>query len=308
MAKDMYASNKPLMTRIWKNRELYILILPVIIYFILFQYKPMAGLMIAFQDFRPRAGYWGSDWVGFKHFEAFFTSPFFMSRLVNTLKISFATLIFGFLAPIFFALLMNELRGKWFPRVVQTVTYMPHFISMVVLCGMIRDFVARDGVITYIAGFFGFAPDNMLNHGNLFLPIYVLSNIWQGVGWGSIVYLAALTGIDMQLYEAAKIDGAGRWKQTIHVTLPSIIPTIVTMFIMRCGQIMSVGHEKIILLYNEAIYDDSDVISSFVYRYGLTMRQYSYSAAVGLFNSVVNFSLVILANTVSKKLSETSLW
>ena len=302
-------SSASLGKRMWKNRELYILVLPVVIYFLLFQYKPMLGLIIAFEEnYNPRKGYFGSGFVGFKHFYDFFTSHFFVSRVWNTLKISLTTLVFGFPAPILFALLMNELRGKWFPRVVQTVTYMPHFISMVVLCAMIREFVESGGFINQFATLFGYDGANMLNKSELFLPIYVISNIWQGMGWGSIVYLAALTSIDMQLYEAAKIDGAGRWKQTLYVTIPAILPTIVTMFIMRCGQIMSVGYEKIILLYNESTREAADVISTYVYRLGLVNRQYSYSTAVGLFNSVINFVLVIMANAISRRLSETSLW
>ncbi len=300
----------PLSKRISKNRELYILMLPVVIYFLLFHYKPMLGLIIAFQDFKPRLGYFDSPWVGLTHFINFFTGPYFGSRLWNTLKISLSTLVIGFPAPILFALLMNELRGKWFPRAVQTVTYLPHFISMVVVCAMIKEFTEAGGFINSIAKIFGYDGRSMLNVSELFLPIYVISNVWQGIGWGSIVYLAALTGIDMQLYEAARIDGAGRWKQTLHVTIPGILPTIVTMFIMRCGQIMSVGHEKIILLMTPSTQEEADVISTFVYRmvFANPNPQYSFSAAVGLFNSVVNFALVIIANTVSKKLSNTSLW
>lgn len=299
----------PLSKRIWKNRELYILVIPVVIYFILFHYKPMFGLAIAFEsNFNPRRGVMASGFVGFQHFITFFTGPFFLSRMWNTLRISLSMLVFGFPSPIIFALLLNELRGKIFTRTVQTVTYMPHFISMVVLCSMVREFTNSGGFINQIAMVFGYDGLSMLNKGNLFLPIYVLSGIWQSIGWDSIVYLAALMGIDMQLYEAAKIDGAGRWKQTLHVTLPGILPTIITMFIMRCGQIMSVGYEKIILLYNESIYEQSDVISTYVYRIGLVQRQYSYSTAVGLFNSVINFILVILANTISRRLTQTSLW
>lgn len=302
-------ANAPLGKRIWKNRELYILVLPVVIYFILFHYKPMFSLAIAFEsNYNPRRGVMASGFVGFQHFITFFTGPFFVSRVWNTLRISLSMLIFGFPSPIIFALLINELRGKIFARTVQTVTYMPHFISMVVLCSMVREFTNSGGFINQIAMVFGYDGLSMLNKGNLFLPIYVVSGIWQQVGWDSIVYLAALTSIDMQLYEAAKIDGAGRWKQTLHVTLPGILPTIITMFIMRCGQIMSVGYEKIILLYNESIYEQSDVISTFVYRIGLVQRQYSYSTAVGLFNSVINFILVILANTISRRLTQTSLW
>lgn len=299
----------PLSKRIWKNRELYILVLPVVIYFILFHYKPMFGLAIAFEsNFNPRRGVMASGFVGFQHFVTFFTGLFFVSRMWNTLRISLSMLVFGFPSPIIFALLLNELRGKIFTRTVQTVTYMPHFISMVVLCSMVREFTNSGGFINQIAMMFGYDGLSMLNKGNLFLPIYVVSGIWQSIGWDSIVYLAALTGIDMQLYEAAKIDGAGRWKQTLHVTLPGILPTIITMFIMRCGQIMSVGYEKIILLYNESTYEAADVISTYVYRIGLVQRQYSYSTAVGLFNSVINFILVILANTISRRLTQTSLW
>lgn len=303
-------STAPLSKRIMKNRELYILMIPVVIYFLLFHYKPMFGLIIAFQDFKPRLGYFDSPWVGLQHFINFFTGPYFASRMWNTLKISLSTLVIGFPAPILFALLMNELRGKLFPRMVQTVTYLPHFISMVVVCAMIKEFTESGGFINVIAMQFGYEGQSMLTVNELFVPIYVISNVWQGIGWGSIVYLAALTGIDMQLYEAARIDGAGRWKQTLHVTIPGILPTIVTMFIMRCGQIMSVGHEKILLLMNETTQETADVISTFVYRmvFVNTNPQYSYSAAVGLFNSVANFVLVIIANTVSRKLSNTSLW
>lgn len=220
-----------------------------------------------------------------------------------------ATLIFGFPAPILLALLVNELRSKWFSRITQTITYMPHFVSMVVLCAMIREFVKEGGLVTDIlSSVFGYDGKNLLSRSAYFTPIYVITNIWQGVGWGSIVYLAALTGIDMELYEAARVDGANRWKQTIHITIPSIMPTIIIMLIMRMGQIMGIGHEKIILLYNEGIYERADVISTYVYRMGIMNRQYSFSSAVGLFNSVVNFILVIGANQISKKVSETSLW
>ena len=257
--------------KMWKQKELYLIVLPVLLYYLLFHYKPMYGLIIAFMDYSPRRGISGSTWVGLQHFMNFFQSIYFKRLLGNTLKISLATIVFGFPAPIILALLMNELRSKKFARVTQTITYMPHFISTVVICSMISD-------------------------------------IWQGVGWGSIVYLAALTAVDTELYEAAQIDGAGRWKQMLHITLPGIMPTIIIMLIMRLGQVMSVGYEKIILLYNEGIYETADVISTYVYRMGLVDRQYSFSAAVGLFNSVVNFLLVILANRFSKKVSDTSLW
>lgn len=295
--------------KMWKQKELYLIVLPVLLYYLLFHYKTMYGLIIAFMDYSPRRGISGSTWVGLQHFMNFFQSIYFKRLLGNTLKISLATIVFGFPAPIILALLMNELRSKKFARVTQTITYMPHFISTVVICSMIREFVKPEGFITQIlVKFFDYGGKNLLSQPENFLPIYVISDIWQGVGWGSIVYLAALTAVDTELYEAAQIDGAGRWKQMLHITLPGIMPTIIIMLIMRLGQVMSVGYEKIILLYNEGIYETADVISTYVYRMGLVDRQYSFSAAVGLFNSVVNFLLVILANRFSKKVSDTSLW
>ncbi len=309
IAAPVMSNGELMKRRIWRNKELYLLVLPVIIYYLIFHYKPMYGLIIAFQDYSPRRGISGSEWVGFQHFTDFFTGIYFGRLLRNTLEISLATLIFGFPAPILLALLVNELRSKWFSRITQTITYMPHFVSMVVLCAMIREFVKEGGLVTDIlSSVFGYDGKNLLSRSAYFTPIYVITNIWQGVGWGSIVYLAALTGIDMELYEAARVDGANRWKQTIHITIPSIMPTIIIMLIMRMGQIMGIGHEKIILLYNEGIYERADVISTYVYRMGIMNRQYSFSSAVGLFNSVVNFILVIGANQISKKVSETSLW
>ena len=222
--------------------------------------------------------------------------------------ISVYSLIFSFPAPIILALLLNELRNKTFKRMVQTISYLPHFISIMVVCGMIIDFTATDGFINDIIEFFGGQRSSLLLKPELFRTIYISSDIWQNVGWGSIIYLAALTGVDTQLYEAAVIDGAGRWKQLLHVTLPGIAPTIVILLILRIGQIMNVGFEKIILLYNPATYSTADVISSFVYRKGLLEFSYSYSAAVGLFNSVINFILLILANKLSKHVNDISLW
>lgn len=291
-----------------KNKAVYLMVLPVIIYYILFHYKPMYGIIISFMDYNPRRGISGSQWVGMKHFIDFFTGPYFWRLLGNTLKLSLSTLIFGFPVPIILALLINELRNKKFSKAVQTITYMPHFVSMVVLCAMIRQFVGANGFITNFLSMFGYDGGNLLNHGEYWIPIYVISNIWQGAGWGSIVYLAALTGIDSELYDAAKVDGANRWKQTLNVTIPCILPTIIIMLIMRVGQIMGVGYEKTILLYNEGIYDVADIISTYVYRRGLLDRQFSFSTAVGLFNSVVNFILVVGANQISKKTTETSLW
>jgi len=204
--------------------------------------------------------------------------------------------------------MINELRSKAFSRIVQTITYMPHFISLVIICGMIKQFTSDRGFITMMLSTIGMKQENLLSNPALFVPIYVISGIWQQAGWGSIVYLAALAAIDQELYEAAKIDGAGKFRQLIHITIPCLVPTIVTLFILRTGTILSVGHEKIILLYNPAVYETADVISSYVYRQGLLNSDWSYSAAVGLFNSTVNFILVVIVNKISKKVSEISLW
>jgi putative aldouronate transport system permease protein len=290
------------------NKQLYLIVVPVIAFYVIFHYAPMYGAIIAFKNYSPAKGVLGSPWVGLKHFQEFFGGFYFGRIIKNTLIISFNSIIFGFPAPIILALLINELRVKWFSRIVQTITYLPHFISLVVICGMIKDFTSDTGVINYIIGLFGGQTNSLLNYAQNFVPIYIISDIWQGVGWGSIIYLAALMGIDQELYEAASIDGAGRWKQTIHITFPGILPTIMIMLILRLGNILNVGFEKIILLYNPAIYDTADVISTYVYRKGLLEFSWSFSSAVGLFNSLINFVFLISANWLSRKFNETSLW
>ena len=294
-----------------KNYGAYLLVLPVIIYYIIFAYKPMYGAIIAFKDFSPGKGILGSSWadqLGLKHFIDFFHSYFFGRTLKNTVVISLTSLLFSFPAPIILALLLNEVKNKFFKRAVQTISYMPHFISLVVVCSLIKLFTSDTGIVTYIASLFGYDSGSMLSQPELFVPVYVISGIWQHVGWDSIIYLAALSGIDPSLYEAAKIDGANRFKQMIHITLPGISITIVILFILAIGGIMNVGYEKIILLYNPGIYDTSDVISSFVYRKGLLESNWSFSAAVGLFNSVINFIMVVVFNKLSRKISGISLW
>ncbi len=291
-----------------KNWYLYLMILPVVLYYILFHYKPMYGALMAFQNFVPSKGISGSTWVGLKHFRSLFGNPEFFRLLRNTLTISVTNLIFGFPAPIILALLLNELKSKTYGRIVQTLCYLPHFISLVVICGMVKQFVAPAGIINDLLESIGIERMEILAKSNLFVPVYVLSGIWASVGFDSIIYLSALMGVDQELYDAAKVDGAGRFRQLLNVTLPSITPTIVIMLILRIGQLMSVGHEKIILLYNPLIYDTADVLSSFVYRRGLIDGSYSYSAAAGLFNSVINCILVIVANKISRKVNDTSLW
>ena len=263
---------------------------------------------MAFQNYSPNLGVFGSPWVGFKHFEDFLTSFSFFRLLKNTLTISVSTLIFSFPAPIILALSINEIKSSKFAKITQTITYMPHFISVVVICGMIRDFTSDTGVITLLLKLVGVDTGVMLNHSEYFVPIYVLSGIWQEIGWGSIIYLSALAGVDQELYEAAIVDGAGRWKQTWHITIPGIMPTIVIMLVLKLGSMLSVGYEKIILLYSPVIYETADVISTYVYRKGLINMSYSFSTAVGLFNSVINFALVVASNTISKKLCDQSLW
>ncbi len=291
-----------------KNWKLYLLVLPVILFYALFHYKPMYGALIAFKNFSPRLGFAGSEWVGFENFRSFFSSPDFGRLLQNTLSISLTTLIFGFPAPIILALFLNEVGNKTVKKFVQTSTYLPHFISVVVVCGMIKIFVSPQGIIGYIAGMFTGTEANLLMEPRMFKPIYVISQIWQSVGWDSIIYLAALSAIDIQQYEAADLDGAGRFQKLFYITLPSIQTTVITMLILAVGRIMSLGYEKIMLLYNPAIYDVSDVISTYVYRLGFETQNWGVSTAVGLFNSACNLVLILVTNSISKKYKDVSLW
>ncbi len=283
-----------------KNGSLYIMILPVVLYYILFHYKTMYGALMAFQDFVPRRGIGGSEWIGFKHFIDLFTSSDFWRLLKNTLTISVTSLIVNFPLPIVLALFLNEIRSNAFKRTVQTLSYLPHFISMVVLCGMVKMFVEADGII---GSLFSGVKGTLLNDENMFVPIYVLSGAWQGVGWGSIMYLSAIAGIDYEQFEAAEIDGAGRFRKMWSITLPSIKGTIIVLLVLNLGNVMSVGYEKVMLLYSPAIYSKADVISTYVYRMGLISQQWGFSAAVGLFNSVVNMTLVFTSNYFAKKLN-----
>jgi len=290
------------------NWQIYLLALPIIAYFITFSYIPMLGVVMAFQRFNPKLGYFRSPWIGLDNFKDFFGSYYFWRLIRNTFLISFYNLIFAFPTPIIFALLLNEVKNRYFKRTIQTISYLPHFISMVVICGIIRIFTDNDGLITMLVVALGGKQRNLLTDPKLFRPIYVASDIWQGIGFNSIIYLAALSSVDQELYEAAIIDGAGRWKQTWHITLPGIAPTIIIMLILRMGSLFSVGFEKIILLYNSMTYETADVISSFTYRKGLLDFNYGYSTAVGLFNSVINFGMLMIANFLSRKYSETSLF
>ena len=291
-----------------KNKTLYFMIIPVLIFYLVFMYKPMYGAIIAFMDYRPAKGILGSDWVGVEQFVRFFHSPYFYRLIRNTIVLSIYSLLFCFTAPILLALLLNEVKGKRFKSITQTVSYLPHFISMVVAVGMIKEFCMTDGLINDIIVFFGGERSALLQNPALYRIIYIISDIWQEVGWGSIIYLAALAGIDSERYEAAAIDGAGKFRQMIHVTIPGIMPTVTIMLILRIGSLMNMGYEKTILLYNSSTYETADIISSYIYRVGLLEQNWSYSTAIGLFNSVINCILLLAANRISKKVTETSLW
>lgn len=290
------------------NKYIYLMLIPVVAYYVIFLYMPMYGLQIAFKDFSPGAGMWNSPWVGLQHFQDFFNSYYFWRLLRNTLLLSLYDLLFSFPASIILALLLNELRSNYLKRAVQTITYMPHFISIVVISGMMVDFLARDGLINNILVWFGVEPIAFLGESSWFRTIFISSNVWQSIGWGSIIYLSAMSSIDPSLYEAAKVDGASRWKQTFNVTLPGIMPIIIILLILQIGNFMSVGTDKILLLYNSTTYETADVIGTFLYRKGILEANYSYSAAVGLFNSAINFTLLVLANAISRKTSENNLW
>ncbi len=290
------------------NKSLYILSIPLVVYFLIFNYAPMFGLVIAFQDFKPARGILGSEFIGFQNFIDFFTGPNFGTLLRNTLVINALGLFIGFPLTIVFALLLNEIRIKWFKKATQTISYLPYFVSMVVMCGLIIEFCSSNGIITNIlVSVFHIPRENLLQNPNYFWAINLLSDIWQGLGYGSIIFISAITSVSNELYEAAAIDGAGRLRRCFHVTIPCIMPTIITMLVLKCGMMMTVGGDKILLLYNSSIYSTADVIATHVQRMGIENMQYGYSAAVGLFNSVVGTALLLISNTISKKLADTSI-
>ena len=297
----------------WKNlrrdRQLVFMLIPVVIFFAVFSYYPLYGILIAFKDYSISKGILGSPWAGLRYFRQFFLSPYFGRLLRNTVLISVYSLLWGFPVPIIFALLLNEFKDGKFKRLIQTVSYLPHFISLVVICGILIDiFSPQGGVVNALLYSLTGKRINFFGEPEWFRTMYVGSGVWQEFGWNSIIYLAAITGINPDLYEAAKIDGAGRLRQIWHVTLPGIKPTILTLLILNLGNIMSVGYEKIILLYSPTTYETADVISTYVYRTGLLSQQYSYAGAVGLFNSVINIAILVLCNFVGKKLFGVGIW
>ena len=292
-----------------QDRYLWLLAAPAVVYYFLFHYLPMYGLLIAFKDFSPFLGILGSPWAGLVWFEQFFTSIHFVRTVRNTLLLNFYGFFFNFTIPIIFALLLNEVHNSLFRRWVQTISYIPHFVSIVVVVGLINAmFNSENGLVNTVLGRLGMEPVPFLILPGWFRPLYVGSDIWQHFGWRAIIYLAALTAIDQEQYDAAWVDGANRWQQLRFITLPGIAPTIIILMILYVGQMMSVGFEKILLMYGPGTYETADVISTFVYRRGITGGDYSFAAAAGLFNSVINLSLILFVNRLSKQLTGTSLW
>lgn len=297
-----------IVTRIWKCRDYYLMLLPAVVYVLLFHYAPIYGLQIAFKNYKVSLGITGSPWVGLRNFTDFFQSYYFTELLRNTFALSVYSLVVGFPIPIIVALLLNEMRGK-FKKFTQTVLYAPHFISTVVLVSIMTSILSpSQGVVNTVLEMLGMERNYFMANPDYFRHLYVWSGVWQGMGWGAIVYLAALSGVDPSLHEAADIDGATRLQKILHINLPTILPTIIIMLILRMGQIASVGYEKVYLMQNGFNMETAEVISTYVYKRGIINSNYSFSAAVGLFNNVVNVTLVLIANYISKKVSETSLF
>ncbi|WP_144554325.1 sugar ABC transporter permease [Bacillus sp. X1(2014)] len=294
--------------KILSNYQLYLFLLPALVYFIVFHYVPMYGVLIAFKDFIATKGIMGSPWVGFKHFERFFDSYQFWSLIKNTLGLSIIQLIVGFPLPIFLALMMNQIRSDKYKRFVQTVVYAPHFISVVVLAGMIYVFFSNNGLINNLILIFGGDPISFMAKPDWFKPLYIASGVWQETGWAAIIYLAALAGVSPELHEAAVMDGANKWQRIFHVDIPAIMPTAVILLILNVGNIMNIGFEKAYLLQTPMNQPAAEIIPTYVYKMGLQQAQYSFAAAVGLFNSVINLVLLVLVNKFAKKLSGTGLW
>ena len=294
-----------------KNKALYVMLIPGLLNLLLFKYLPMWGIIISFQQFHPARGIAGSRWVGLKHFIDFFNDPYCYRIIRNTLVLGVYVIIFSFPAPIVFALLLNEIRNMKFKRISQTISYMPYFLSIVVVIGLVRDMTAvSDGVINWIIGALGGDKIAFFMEPGWFRPLYIISGIWQGVGFGSIIYLAAIAGINPELYESAIIDGANRFSQVWHITLPSILPTIMILFILRVGGILATDFQKILLMYSPFTYETADVISTYIYRVGIESvgSNFSYAAAVGLFSAVISLIFLVVANRIAKSVSDYSLW
>ena len=295
--------------KIRASRYLLLLVLPGFLWYVIFMYFPMYGLTIAFKDYNTFLGILRSPWIGFDNFERFFNYPHFWQLIRNTFLLSFYTVLFGFPAPIIFALVLNEVVNRSYQRAVQTISFLPHFIAMPAVVGMLFLILSPStGFVNVILGGIGIEPIYFMINPRWFRPIYVISDIWQNLGWGAIIYLAQLSRVDPELYEAATVDGASRLRKMWHISLPALAPVISILLILRLGGLLSIGAEKVILMYNELTYETADVIGSFVYRRGLLLADFSYGTAVGLFNSVVSLGLVLLANWAAKRISEYRLW
>lgn len=293
-----------------RAKYLLLLLAPGFIYYVVFHYIPMYGVVIAFQDYRITRGFTDSEWVGLKHFVAFFNYNAFPKIIRNTIMINIVNLVLGFPVPIILAVMISEVKNSGFRRTIQTITYLPHFISVVIIAGMVVTFLSpRFGVINLLLNrVLGIEPIHFLTHSEYFWLIHAGMNVWKGAGWGSIIYIAAIAGVNPELYEAAIVDGAGRFRRIWHITLPAIRPTIMILLILNLGRMLTVGAESILLLYNPTIYDTADVISTFVYRRGLLGAQWSFATAVGVFNSVINLILLTFANYASSKTTGSALW
>lgn len=295
--------------QIYRDRQLYLLLIPFLLFYILFVFRPMGSMVIAFKDYSVYKGIAASPWVGLKHFREFFESEFFTRVLRNTVLISLYQLVIGFPLPIIFALLLNEVTSTKYKRLVQTFSYLPYFISTVVIAGMVTLFLSpSNGIVNIILDKLGMEKIYFLTKPEWFRTIYTMTNVWIGLGYNSVVYISALSGVDQSLYEACTIDGGGKMRQMLSVTIPGILPTIVTMFLIQIGNILNVGYELIIMLYQPATYETADTISTYVYRIGIEQANYSLSTAVSFFNSIVGLILVVIANYISKKVNNTGLW
>lgn len=291
-----------------RDRWLFAIMLLPTVYYLLFCYYPMYGILIAFKNFLPKAGIMGSPWYGLKYFRMIFADTYFWRVFTNTVVLNLTNLVITFPAPIILALLLNDIGSAAYKKTVQTITYLPHFLSAVVIVGMINDMFNSTGIVNTVLGSLGAQQQSFLTSASWFRPLYIGSNLWTNIGWDSIIFLAALSGVDMQLYEAARIDGAGRWKQTLHVTLPSILPTIVIMLILAMGRIMNVSFQKIWLMMNGGNQQVADVISTYVYQRGIVKSDFSYATGVNLFQSLISLFFVTITNAISKRATETSLW
>ncbi|ULL20050.1 sugar ABC transporter permease [Paenibacillus sp. H1-7] len=308
MPKSAYRTGSFLM-QIRKNKYLYLLLFPGVLWYFVYKYLPMYGVIIAFKEYNFSKGIWGSPWVGLKHFQFLFRNDDFLNIVKNTLLINIYELLFAFPVPIVLALLLNEMKSMLFKRTIQTVVYFPHFLSWVVFGGIIIQLLSpNEGLVNNLLRFFGVEPIFFLSKSEYFRPIVIVSSILKEAGWGAIIYLAALSSIDVDQYEAATIDGANRWDKLIHITLPGIRNTIVLMLILKVGYLLDVGFEQIYILYNPSVYDVGDVLSTYIYRIGLQGAQFSVTSAIGLFQSAIGFLLIWGTNRIAKKFSEVSLW